>query len=322
MFKFDGLFRFRGYADAALVSLIQTCFLVLLLCSGAGLASEVSRAVSEGNRLYGQGDYEAAGAEYDRAAELKPGLLAPKFNKANSDYKLKKLQTAIDSYKEVAARSSDKKLAAKAKYNLGNSYFRKAREAEAAGEAMKFQQAAEGRQPAGTGNPVDDYRAAVRSWRQVLDIDADNENARRNIEIAKHAIKKLKEQQQQQQQNQDQQQDGENSEDREKKNQENDDKNKDTQDQQDKQEGQDDQKQDEKKNDGRQDEDENKQDKKDQQDQQQGSEDEKEQPKTEPDPQEQDESDAAADEILKKEKQDKKKRRVIMVHKVPVEKDW
>lgn len=277
---------------------IYSLIFILVLAGLAGqvCAESASKVVANGNKLYLEENYSGAGSEYDRAAELKPHSFEPKFNKANSLYRLGEMDKAIDLYKEVAARSTDKNLIARSKYNLGNSHFRKGMKAQ----AQAGQQAVQGAPPQETeetSDPAEDYKSAIKSWRQVLDIDKSNEKVKKNIEIAKRTLQKLKEQQKQQQQ------DGESSEDGEKKKQENDDKNKQEGDKQ-----QDQDKQNKEQN--QQNEDEQKQDEQDsqQQDQQQAK--------------QEDAPDATAEEILKKEKEDKKARQIMRLRQMPVEKDW
>jgi len=86
-------------------------------------ADSVRVATSQGNKLYAQGNFNEAINKYDQALMESPEALRPKFNKANSYYKLDDLSQAMDLYREVAAESKDMGLVARAKYNLGNSYF-------------------------------------------------------------------------------------------------------------------------------------------------------------------------------------------------------
>lgn len=284
--------------------------LVLLL---AGLtipvrAESAPKAVAEGNKLYLEENYEDASMQYDKAAELKPNSFEPKFNKANALYRLGEIEKAIDLYKEVAARSTNKELIKRAKYNLGNSHFQKGIKAQAQAQvgqmAQMTPQGDAQQQPQESADPVEEYKSAIKSWRQVLDMDKSNDKVKNNLEVAKKTLQKLKEQQKQQQQQQ--KQDGENSEDEEKKKQENDDKSSDQKDDQQKQDQDQGEKQDQ------QNQDEQKQDDQESEQQQQ----DQQQVKQEDAP------DATADEILKKEKEDKKARQIIRLRQVPVEKDW
>ncbi|MBN2021022.1 MAG: tetratricopeptide repeat protein [Sedimentisphaerales bacterium] len=160
-------------------------------------AESVGKVVNEGNRLYRQGRFKESLDEYERALTQSPKAVEPEFNKADSYYRLDDLQQAIDLYKVVAAESRDMRLVEKAKYNLGNSYFNQ-------GQKLfdsDLQKA------------LENMQTAVGWWRQTLDINPENENAAKNIEVARLTIKDIidrinrqKEQQKQQQQQQKQNQ--------------------------------------------------------------------------------------------------------------------
>jgi len=116
-----------------------------------------------------------------------PGALEPKFNEANSYYRLDDLSKAMDLYRQVAAESKDMKLVAGAKYNLGNSYFQQ-------GSKQK---------DSNLQKAIDDLKTAIESWRGVLDIEPENKKAAKNIEVARLLIKDLLDQLKKQQQKQD-----------------------------------------------------------------------------------------------------------------------
>jgi tetratricopeptide (TPR) repeat protein len=150
----------------------------------------------QGNRLYAGEKFNDAIKQYDQALVENPDAPEPKFNKANSCYRLDDLAGAIDLYKEVAAEARDMKLVAGAKYNLGNTFFQQGMKQR----DSNLQKALEGLQ------------TSISYWRQSLDIDPGNQNAARNIEVARLIIKdiidqinKQKEQQDKQQQDQQQQ---------------------------------------------------------------------------------------------------------------------
>ena len=156
----------------------------------------------QGNKLYASGQFGDAISQYDQALVENPQATEPKFNKANSYYRLDDLAKAIDLYKEVAAEAKDMKLVAKAKYNLGNTFF---------GQGMK-------QRDSNLQKALEDLQTSICYWRQTLDIDSENQNAARNIEVARLIIKDIidqinkqkdeQDQQQQDQQQQDQQQQG------------------------------------------------------------------------------------------------------------------
>jgi Ca-activated chloride channel family protein len=165
-----------------------------LSLAGAGSARE---ALQQGDRLYGDKQFAEAVNKYNEALVEQPQAMEPKFNKANSYYRLDDLSEAIDLYQQVAAESKDMSLVAKAKYNLGNCYFQRG----AKQRDSDLQKA------------LEDMQTSIAQWRQVLDLDPQNKKAARNIEVARLTIKdildQIKKQQDQQkkQQNQKSQQD-------------------------------------------------------------------------------------------------------------------
>jgi len=182
--------------------------LPLLLVSFAfqtAFAGSAQVSTSQGNRLYGQGKFDQAIKQYDQALIDSPQALEPKFNKANSYYRLDDLEQAMNLYRQVAADSKDMKLVTRGKYNLGNCWF---------------QQGSKQRD-SNLQKAIEDMETAIGHWRSVLDIDPENQKAAKNIEVARLTIKdildQIKNQQQQdpnqpqdpnqsQQQRQDQQQ--------------------------------------------------------------------------------------------------------------------
>jgi Ca-activated chloride channel family protein len=169
--------------------------LLLLVISQAALADSARVSTSQacpelverGNKLYKQGNFNDAINSYDQALLDAPGALEPKFNQANSYYRLDDLAKAMDLYRQVAAESKDMKVVTRAKYNLGNSYFQQ-------GSKQK---------DSNLQKAIDDLKTAIGSWRGVLDIEPENKMAARNIEVARLLIKDLLDQLKKQQQQQD-----------------------------------------------------------------------------------------------------------------------
>jgi len=131
------------------------------------------KEVEKGNGLAGEGEHDAALHHYDEASRLDPGSPIPDFNRGIVLSGQGKAQEAGDAFLGAAA-AEDPRVAADALYNLGN-------------VLLEAQQ----------------YEPAVEAYLSSLDLDPEDADARRNLEIA---WKRLEEQQQQQQQqNQDQQ---------------------------------------------------------------------------------------------------------------------
>jgi len=171
----------------------------MVLALGAPAFADSAREMIQlGNQQYAEGQYNEAINKYNEALVEQPVAIVPKFNKANSYYRLDDLGEAIDLYQEVAAESKDMALVTKAKYNLGNCFFQRG----AKQRDSDLQKA------------LDDMKTSITYWRDVLELDPENAKAARNIEVARLTIKdildQLKNQQEQQkeqsQQNQDQQQ--------------------------------------------------------------------------------------------------------------------
>jgi Ca-activated chloride channel family protein len=164
--------------------------LLILVMAHTAFADSARVSTSQGNQLYGQGKFDEAIKQYDQVLIDRPEALEPKFNKANSYYRLDDLGQAMNLYREVAAESKDMKLVTKAKYNLGN---------------CSFQQGSKQRD-SNLQKAVEEMETAIGHWRAVLDIEPENKKAAKNIEVARLIIKdildQLKNQQQQQDPNQ------------------------------------------------------------------------------------------------------------------------
>ncbi len=171
----------------------KVIFQVLLALTAAQtvFADSARLATSQGNKLYTQGNFNEAINKYDQALTESPEALRPKFNKANSYYKLDDLSQAMDLYREVAAESKDMGLVARAKYNLGNSYFQQGTK----------------QRDADLQKAVDDMKTAIGSWRGTLDLEPENKKAAKNIEVARLTIKDIMDQINKQQQDPNQPQD-------------------------------------------------------------------------------------------------------------------
>ncbi len=180
-------FGFVSDSDIRASSFIWLCLCLALMASPAW-ADSTRGAVRQGNGLYADGNYAEAIKRYDEALVDQPGAIQPKFNKANSYYRLDDLGQAIDLYQQVATESKDMQMVARAKYNLGDCLFQRG----AKQKDSDLQKA------------VDDMKSSIVSWRQVLDIDPKNDKAAQNIEVARLTIKdlldQLKKQQEQKQQ--------------------------------------------------------------------------------------------------------------------------
>ncbi|MBC8468576.1 MAG: tetratricopeptide repeat protein [Planctomycetes bacterium] len=166
---------------------IIAVLLLVMIPTRIVFAQSVEDLVRQGNKKYAEGNFNEAINEYDQALVDKPEALRPKFNKANSYYRLDDLAKAMDLYEEVAAKARDMDLVVKAKYNTGNCYFQR-------GSKQK---------DSDLNKALDDMNTSITFWRQVLDIEPDNKKAARNIEVARPIIKNIIDQLNKQKQQQD-----------------------------------------------------------------------------------------------------------------------
>jgi Ca-activated chloride channel family protein len=151
---------------------------VLLLLPQAVWAESARSLVHQGNQLYTDEQFNKAIKKYDEALIDKPEASEPKFNKANSYYRLDDLAKAMESFREVATDSRDVGLIIKAKYNLGNCYFRR-------GVKQK---------DSNLQKALEDLITGIARWREVLDYEPENTKAAKNIEVARLIIKDIQDQ--------------------------------------------------------------------------------------------------------------------------------
>ena len=175
------------------ILLSAICILALSPSPSLARTGSARETLRQGNRLYGENQYAEAVNKYNDVLVEQPQAVEPKFNKANSYYRLDDLSEAMDLYQQVAAESKDMPLVAKAKYNLGNCFFQRGTK----------------QRDSNLQKAVEDMETSIANWRQVLDIDPQNKKAAKNIEVARLTIKDILDQmkkQQKDQQNQQQQQ--------------------------------------------------------------------------------------------------------------------
>jgi tetratricopeptide (TPR) repeat protein len=133
-------------------------------------ADQAELDVREGNQLYQSGQYEAALREYRAAAgglpESAPGSATISFNQGNALFKSKDEGQALDRWL-AALTTEDPGLAGRAKYNIGVIKYRQALAA-----AQRYEDA------------LTLTQAAVRYFRESLELDGGLVDARYNLELA------------------------------------------------------------------------------------------------------------------------------------------
>jgi Ca-activated chloride channel family protein len=140
----------------------------------------------DGNRLYSKELYDEAMAKYTEVLIDSPSSSYLHFNIGNAAYKKEDYEEASKSYMKAASLAADVMLESKAYYNLGNCKYRQGRLKENTnlGEAISL------------------YREALDYYKQALDSDPEDANAKYNHEFVERKIKELLDRQKQQQQEQ------------------------------------------------------------------------------------------------------------------------
>lgn len=155
--------------------------LLVLVCPMTTSAVSPHHAVQQGNALYQEGKYPEAAAQYGAAAQALPAAAEIHFNQGNAAYKQGDYQQALDHYAK-ALPLADRTLEGKLKYNLGNVAYQQALQ-----QLQKPQEA------------TTHLRSAMTYYRDSLDVDPQQAEARYNLELSQMLLQKLQQQQQQQQ---------------------------------------------------------------------------------------------------------------------------
>jgi Ca-activated chloride channel family protein len=181
----------RGFVLAAALVVVPLIFAPSLAAGG----NEVRKINQQGNQFYTGDQWADALAEYTAAGEIDPENPVLHYNLGNTLYRLNDLDKAETHYR-VAAAAEDPELARRARFNLGNTAFRRAETLEGAGDWQGRNQA---------------LATSIDHWRSVLDAEPGNLDAKLNLELARRKLleEPPENQQQQDQQEQDEEQDQE-----------------------------------------------------------------------------------------------------------------
>lgn len=190
----------RGLAILILLVLSVPLSLTRPLAAGQ---NDVRRINGEGNLLYGEGEWAEALELYTAAGELDPENPVLHYNLANTLYYLNDLEKAETHYR-VAAASENEELARRARFNLGNTGFRRAEALEGAGDWP-------GRNKA--------LVQSIGHWQSVLEEDPGNRDAKLNLELARRKLQEEPPENEQQQDQEDQQEQQQQDEQQDKQNQ-------------------------------------------------------------------------------------------------------
>ena len=269
---------------------IRPIFSVVAVAAVCAAADSPRSLVSKGNDAYHAERFDEALNAYESAGEQKPDSARIWFNKGDALYRQGRFTEAMDAFERAAVQSGDREFEALSKFNQGNSAFR------------------QGAENARTnpGQAVESLEKSVQLYQDSLQADTGLKDARHNIEVARQFIQQLREQMknqpQQNQQNKDEKKDQDQKQDHNQQQQQSGDENQQQEQQQQEQQQQEQQQQEQQQQ---------------EQDRQQQQKQQAQQQKPEPQPAK------AANDILKKERDDKRMRQLQAVVGVqPVEKDW
>lgn len=150
----------------------------------AARASESPRdLVRRGNERFHAREFDRARQDYTRAAEADPALLEAVFNDGVARFEQGDYDGAEKSFRRIDAAPGAGQLAAAARYNLGLT-------------EMARLQAAEERTP---DHSLPILQRAASNFRSALDLDPDDLEAARNLEVTRGAIRSVQQELQRQQ---------------------------------------------------------------------------------------------------------------------------
>ena len=136
-------------------------------------------AVRQGNAMYEAGNFDAAVQQYDAAAQTLPDAAAVHFNLGNALFKQQRFNAAVAHYARalMTAASGPAGLEGRLKYNLGNVAYQRALQA-----LPDAQQA------------LPHLQSAITYYRDSLEVDPQQVNARYNLELAHMLLRQLQQQ--------------------------------------------------------------------------------------------------------------------------------
>lgn len=139
------------------------------MLSWRAAGQKTNAAIHRGNELYKQKNYDASQQEYNKALAADPKNATASYNNGNAQFRSNKGDEAVQSYDSSIDHSTDAVLREKAFYNKGVAFSKQ----------QKLQE-------------------SIDAWKESLKLDANDNDARENLQKALMELKK-----QQQQQNKD-----------------------------------------------------------------------------------------------------------------------
>ncbi len=187
------------YRTALTRTVWAVCIGTIALLHAATSHGESLRArIHEGNALYQQSLYDEALEMYNDAQIDAPESPELHFNIGNVNYRKEDHENAIETYLK-SFNTDDIRLESKADYNIGNAKYR-------LGEK--------------TGN-IALWREAMEFYRRAIELDADDEDAKYNLEFVEKKIKEALSKQQDEQEKPEQEQQQERRQEKQERSEEN-----------------------------------------------------------------------------------------------------
>jgi len=176
-------------------------------------AQSVHKLLRKGNKLYEDEKYDEAAEKYHKALEKEQTNVKGKFNLGNASYASEDYDAAIEQFSAAAELADDDAVKANSFYNLGNSYFKKAKEIQDDSGELGFGES--------EGKDQEAFKQSMEAYKNALRLNPNDDNAKRNLALAQRYIRRKQQQQQQQQQKENQQQQQQNQQQQEEQQQEN-----------------------------------------------------------------------------------------------------
>ncbi len=169
----------------------------------AAKPTSVTKLIDQAKASFEAGDFDSAIEFYKQAGDLLPLLPQISYNQAVANYRKGDFQRAAELFNEAILLSEDPELQNKARYNLGNAMYEQARPYMASEtdppDPPDPQQNAAQLEEATKG-----LEKALSHYKQAVNADPGDLDARHNAELSHQLLKQLRELQEQQQQQQQQ----------------------------------------------------------------------------------------------------------------------
>ncbi len=157
------------------ISLVATLVVLLAALSQVAWLGQSSDPVAKGNRLYDSGKYKDAAQEFGQALVDQPDAPVVRYDMAAAQYKAGDYSDAAGTLEKLQAGEGDK-LAARAAYNLGNTYYRVGQKA-----ADSDPQTA-----------ITSYGQALAAYKRAMGLDPSDKDVKFNHEFVSAKLEELK----------------------------------------------------------------------------------------------------------------------------------